>query len=369
MLKFPLTFQMGRYEVIRDMKPFPSLAAILSATFLPCAVWANNATTTPVGVVTTVVEPSPNGVSYTLNFVAPPLTQTPQISGLTAGRISALSSNSVTVASANWTAGQLAVPSSPVYFQFTSGNQTGLVLRITANTNNSVTIDTQGIDLTTLGINSGVNGDRFRLVLGDTLLGLLGTTADGIVGGNATSFGAGNTDRVVGVDATGQVRTFYYDTAFNQWRRIGTSASQNDVPISPAGGVILYRLGTGNYTLTSTGEVPNTDLKTIVSGNISFHARYFPTDGTLASLGFHQIPGWRSTNQPLVTVATADKVVARDNGGVVRQFYYDGTDWRRIGSSAPQNNTTIKAGSCVYTIRFENPAPRIVSVGIPYNLN
>jgi hypothetical protein len=122
-------------------------------------------------------------------------------------------------------------------------------------------------------------------------------------------------------------------------------------------------------TITTTGNVPVTQVKYIVPTSGSrFFARFFPTDGTLNDFGFQNLPGWRSTNQPGVTVATADKVSTVDSSGVLRSYYYDGTNWKRSGSSSSQNAVTVPAGGCVRTTSFGSGSPNIVTVSRPYSL-
>jgi len=321
-----------------------------------------------VGVVTVTIPKSINGVTPATSFIALPLLQAASFNGTMSGVISSVSATTISLSGANWTAGELAQQSSPVYIQIKSGSQQGLVLKITSNTDSTLTVDTQGLSLGDLGIQSGASGDRCDLLLGDTMRGLLGDPADGIVGGNSSQFTQSLTDKVLALDSSGIVRTFYYNTDFNQWRRSGSSQSQDNVAISPVSGILFYRIGTDDIALQTSGTVPIFGLKNIVPNNKPwFHARYFPTDGTLSDLGFEQLPTWRNTSQSGVTIATADKIVARDGSGIVRQFYHDGTNWRRSGSSAPQNTAPLPTGACVYTLRFgQSASPEIAAIPVPY---
>lgn len=344
--------------------------ALAAALALPLSVSiGQEAVTTPVGVVTTSIAGSPNGSSWAITFLAPTLLNSPSVAGPLSGTVSTISSSGFTASVSGWTSGSLATTAAPCYVMFTSGALEGLTLRISANTENALTIATEGIDLQAAGASVG---DGFRIVLGDTLISLLGTPQEGIVGGSFSAFNSGTTDRVVTRDTTGVVRTYFYDTASSPagWRRPGSATVQDNLPISPTSGLIFYRISTQALDLVSTGEVPSKNLRQLVprSGQ-SYHARFFPQQTTLGQLGFNQLPTWRTFNGTTVTLETADKLVAKDNVGVLRQFYHDGASWKRVGSSTSQNNVVIPVGSVFFTNRFGGSgAPDILPTTIPYSL-
>jgi hypothetical protein len=275
-----------------------------------------------------------------------------------------VSASEITIAGAGWTTSELA--NNQAYVLFKSGALNGLILRVTTNTATTATLDTLGADLTTLG---AVVGDSIQLVQGDTLLSMFGTPAEGVVGGTQAQFQAGQTDRVLTTDSSGVVRSYYYNTQFNQWRRFGSSVNQGTVQISPTSGVMYSRIGTTAINQVTTGNVPVTAVKYLVAtSGTTYLARFFPTDGTINSFGFQNLSGWKGTNTPGVTVSTADKVVTTDANGVIRQFYWTGTQWRRFGSSTDQSTVAVATGSSVSVIRTGSGPAQILNVAVPYTL-
>jgi uncharacterized protein (TIGR02597 family) len=340
----------------------PSIAAALLAA-TPFAS-AQNATTDPVGFVTTNISASTTGTSFATTFVSPTLLQASAVSGSAAGTLSGVTSTSVTVANAGWTVDDLST--NQAYVMLKSGNASGMVLRVSSNTADTATIDSFGADLTTLGI---AGGDSFQLIQGDTVLSMFGTTVDGVVGGNSTAFNAGQTDRVVIRDTTGNIRTLYFDTSASQWRRVGSSSNQGTIPISPYSGVYYLRISTSPISMVTTGSIPTQNIKLLVpTSGAAFFGRVFPTDGTINDFGFQNIPGWTNTSQSGITSTNADKIVTVDSSGNVRNYYFNGTNWLRVGSGSSQNATPVPIGGAVYTVRSGSGAAQVVSVNLPYSL-
>jgi hypothetical protein len=338
--------------------------ASLAALALAVPASAQNATTDPVGFVTNTVRASSNGIAYSATPISPVLLAASSVNGTITGAITSIGNTTITIASAGWTNDQL--PASDVNVLFKTGNLTGLILPVTANTADTLTVSTEGLNLSSIG---GSVGDSIQLVQGDTLASMFGDVTNGVFGGNATQFSASQTDKVTTTDSSGTVRVYYYNTQFNQWRRSGSSTDQSFVRISPTAGALYSRISTSNMTITTTGNVPVAQVKYIVPTSGSrYFARYFPTDGNINDFGFQNLPGWRSTNQSGVTTATADKIVTTDSGGTVRTYYYDGTAWKRSGSSSSQNTVTVPVGGSVQTTRFGSGNAEVATVSLPYSL-
>jgi uncharacterized protein (TIGR02597 family) len=339
-----------------------SLIALSSAS----VAVAQTATTDPVGFVTTTIRGSTSPGIFAVTPISPALLALSDVDGLTAGSVTDRSANSITIADAGWTAGQLA--SSQAYVLFQSGSLEGLILQVTSNTSSAVTLNTLGADLTSLGAQVG---DTVKLIQGDTILSMFGTPDDGVVGGSQSQFTAGQTDRIVTRDAAGVTRTFYFNTDSQQWRRVGSTVNQGNTPISPLAGVFYYRIGATPISQVTTGSVPVTAVKFLVpQSGLTYLSRFYPTEGTISNYGFQNLSGWRASNQPGVTIATADKVVTTDASGVIRQFYWNGTQWLRAGSGVNQGNTPVTIGGAVYVSRSGDPgAPaQLLSVPLPYEL-
>lgn len=344
----------------------PAKFAIASLAIVAAAssASAQNATTDPVGFVTTNITASATGTSFATTFVSPTLLQPSGVNGTSTGTISGLTPTTLSVENAGWANNNLS--SSQVYFLLKSGNATGMVLRVSSNTVDTATIDSFGADLTTLGINSG---DFFQLIEGDTVLSLFGTPSEGVVGGNSTQFNAGQTDRVVIKDLAGSIRTLYYDNVANQWRRVGSSSNQGTIPISPYSGVYYLRIATSPISTITTGNVPTQSIKLLVpTSGAAFFGRVFPTNGTISDFGFQNLPSWTNTSQLGITASNADKVVTVDISGIVRNYYYNGTNWLRVGSGTSQNNTAVPVGGAVYTTRQGSGTAQVLSVTLPYSL-
>lgn len=344
------------------------IATFASSAVLSTAFAQSTATTDPVGFVTTTIKASTSPGVPALTPISPVMVVASGVSGVTTGQISAVSSNTVTLASAGWTAAQL--PSSLAYVMFKSGSLEGLVLRITANTDTVATLDTLNADLTVLG---AAVGNSIQLVQGDTILDLFGTTANGVVGGTQAQFTAGQTDRVTTRDASGATRTYWFNTGVtpNRWTRVGSTSDQGSVPVSPLASVFYSRIGSTAINQTSTGNVPVTAVKLLVpQSGITYFGRFFPTDGTINSFGFQNLPGWKGTNTPGVTIATSDKVVTTDATGTIRQYYWTGTQWRRAGSASDQSSTPVPIGGGVYVSRSGTPgtAAQLLNIPLPYAL-
>lgn len=333
------------------------LAAALSlgGTFAS-SLSAQSVSTRPVGAVTVAVAPSTNGTSYTVSQISAPLLASPLVpgpgvdpiapTGLLRATVSSLTATTLTSSTAGWTVNQLNQVGYPIFVRILSGAASGRTLLITSNTVDTLTVDNQGTDLTTLGMVVGASGDSYELVAGDTLLGLLGTPADGVIGGTSAQFAANQVDKV-SLNVGGSLFTYYYSTTNNRWTRSGSGASQNNVVISPQSGVSYQRISTAPLSLTVLGSVPVGPSKTQVSRlGVSILSRQFPTDTTLAGLAMDQVPGWKKANAGGVTVATSDRVMVKV-GTSLFSYFYDATTstWKRSGSGADQGGVLVSAGA------------------------
>lgn len=367
MLKFPLTFQMGRREIIRAMKPLPSLVAILSATLLPCAVWANNATTTPVGVVSTQIVGGTIG-SPAINMISFPLLSRPGegFAGVTAGPISSYNpdSKTITVENAGWSANSLSNAAAPIFIVLRSGSHEGRILGIVSNTSNSAVINDQGAPLAGLG-----SGVLFELIQGDTLLSAFGTPTDGVVGGSSGQ--TGQVD-IVRIFVGGAWRNYFYNTSSSRWEQVGFSflGSQNNTVIRPDQGAIYFRVG-GNMTISSTGTVPAGNLKVVNSENgPSVLSSFFPTSTTLFNLGIHNSPNWRAVGDSGVTSANAD-YVRLFTGGAWRTYYFNRNgNWYNVAMEflGTQNGVTINPGGAFITQRNGASQVSVAQRNRPYSI-
>ncbi len=350
---------------------FPKWALLLSLLGAISNSPAETASTVPVGVVTVTIQGSPNGTAHAITPISAPLLPAASITGLAAGHVTAVTASTIGNSSAGWVTGALSQPESPCYVRIKSGAAEGQMFRISANTQTDLTVVNQDVDLMMLGLVTGVQGDTYEIVMGDTLLSLFGTPADGIVGGSSAAFSAQQTDKVLVNDATGALLFFYYDTAAGSWKRLGSGANQNTLPIAPWSGLFYYRIAQSGIDLELTGTVPDTSLKKVLAVNgSSIVSTYFPVDMTLSSLGLQSLGDWRKLGDAGVTLQTTDRVVFKHSTGAIFSAYYDAgsSAWKRVGSGADLGVETVSAGSAVILTRFGSGSPQIWDREMPYNL-
>ncbi len=358
------------------MKRLTPLLLAISALIFSQAANAQpvEAKTVPVGVMTVTIAGSPNGTSYSQTPIAIPLREPVAISGSVAGKIAAVGSNTISITNASWTPSALAQLGAPFFVNITGGVNEGRTFQITANTADQLTVNSQGLDLGQLNFVVGAQGDTFEIVAGDTLLGILGNpTNDGIIGGTQTQFSANQTDRVLVNDPSNNgAFTYYFNTDFGQWRRLGNSNNQGNLVISPKSGLVFSRISTSPLELTFTGAVPATDsTHQVPTLGTTILSTYFPVDVTLAQLGLENSPTWRKNGASGITLTNCDRVLVKV-GVNTFSYYFDFnlSQWRRAGSSNNQGPIVITAGSSVRVLRAGAAGQTDTwNFAIPYTLN
>ena len=354
-----------------------ALAALLGFGF-GLQVSAETVTTVPVGAVTITIAGSPNGTTYTTTPISAPLYGTPLvpngevatiISGLVSGSFTGFGANTLTSSSAGWVPSQLTQVGYPMFVSIKSGVNAGRLFHITSNTATTLTVNTQGLDLSTMNF---VQGDTYEIVPGDTLEGLFGTPASGVIGGTSAQYTANLVDKILINDpSSNAILTYYYNTTNSRWQRVGTSANQGNLVISPRMGVEYQRISTSPLTITLIGSVPATALKQqIPTFGASIMARYYPADTTLLALGLHNMSGWRKVGVNGITTANCDRVFVKV-GSAFFSYYYDSatSGWKRAGTSAGQNGVVISAGSSYRVLRAgDSGSYDTLNQSTPYSL-
>lgn len=342
-----------------------ALTALLAVGFCVEAS-AQSVTTVPVGAVTTTIAAG-TGSSRTVTVLSFPLIDTPLAAGQVVGKITGVSTNSLTNTNASWTAGALSVAASPYLIQITSGTAKGrtfLVSTSNANTSDTLTIDSEEsglVDLTTLGIVTGSSGDGYRLIPCDTLSSILGTPATTGVQGGTTSA----TSDIALILVSGGWRQYYYNTTSNTWLRVTFNTNADNLPIRPDSVVIYNRLAATTMALTLIGTVPNSDRKAIVrNSGITTAATFWPVDATLLSSNIHLMSGWVSSTNSSV----ADTVMMLVSGGW-RQYYYDGTNWKRVTFNTISDSVAMSAASgVIINKRGSGSGATVLAQTTPYTL-
>jgi hypothetical protein len=319
--------------------------------------------TDPVGVVNLNIAPSPNGTTRVLTALsAPLLAEASLATGGSTGKISSLTSNSITCSGAGWTPGNLSVATAPKILRVTSGvaeGRTFLLSLSVANTLDTVTIDgSETTNLTSLGIVTGTNGDTFKLLECDTLSSFFGDPANIV---KATSVGLA--DNVLLLN-NGAWVTYFYHSTNNRWSRSGPGLQDaSNQRIKPESAILFSRIGTTALALSATGSVPMQKRVDIVRGTgLTFMGSNWPVDITLLSAGIHTLPGWQAN----ATASGADQVLILNNGAWLT-YWWNGTNWRRSGPGSQISDTVvIRAGAGILLNKLVPATNGLLSQNRPY---
>jgi len=335
------------------MKPFRSrilpLAAAIVGGALPIAAFAQTtATTTPVGFVTVTVPAATSSTTPSSAPIAIPLYNSAAFQGTVS---SVDSSSAFSLSGAAFTANQYSSSSAPYFVRMMSGTNVGRFFLITSNTTTQLTVNANGVNLTTLL----TVGDSAQIVPANTLSSVFGATATGF----QTGVDASSSDNVYLWNGTGW--DLYYNNGTN-WKKSGSLLSQNNVIVYPDEGLFISRRATtGPLTLTVLGTVPSTTEQSDLAGaGSSFVPNRFPVDTQLGSIGFQNSPNW--TSGP--AAGQADDVYIW-NGTGWDVYYYNATNWKKSGSLLTQDTKVIPAGTAVFVTRV-NSAPAFLAQSLPY---
>lgn len=342
---------------------YSGLAAL--SLLVPTATHAETTVATvPQGYVTLTVSAG-TGTFAKLSILYAPLHSTSTAAGILNGQITAFATSTVTNSSAGWTDSQLASATAPTFIKITSGAATGHTFQITANTSNALTVDTQGLDLTTLGI---LAGDTYQIFAGDTILSLFGTpSAENLIIGGTSSHDA--VDLVMLYNGSAWI-PYYYNTTAGAWRQGTSPTNKGSTYIRPDCAFIYSRIGNTPLTFTVTGEVPTTQAKMVVNtnGNTPI-ASFFPTDQTLGSLNIQSLPGWKKVGDAgVATSANADKVLIH-NGSAWIPYFYNGTagQWRQGTSPTDKASIPVPVGAGILIQRTGTTGRSVLTLSTPSN--
>ena len=324
------------------------VCAVVAGFALPPAFAQTPGSDLPTGFAGVTIAAGTGTAKRTTLVSIPMLEDLPSgFTGSKAGRITAVGSNSITVAGAGWTAGSLSAPATPYLIEITSGAAQGLMLLIstaTANTADTLTIDSSEVtrvgNLTALGIAAdATTGDTFRLWPCDTLGSFFGTPeTTGILGGTSST----DADTVVLV-INGSAMTYFYNTASTppRWSRAGIGSDASNVAIPPYAGVQYSRQAATPLEFRTLGRMPVGSRKVAIrNSGTTLLAPFWPVSQTLSALGLHNLQGWQSGTSS----TNADTVVLTSNGSATT-YYYDGTNWRRAGINSNANSVAVPPGA------------------------
>lgn len=344
---------------------FRLMAALAAGLGFSSLSLAQSVTTPPVGAISLTITAG-TGFNRVLTPVSFPLIESKQASGLMTGKIFSVTANTITCQSAGWTAGQLSTASTPTLIQITSGPATGrtfLVSVSTANTTDTITLDPEEssiVNLTQLGLTTGTSGDTFRLLECDTL----GSLFDSSITQGGTSSAVAD---IVQIFTGGSFAQYFYNTQNSSWRKIafGNPVATN-TPIKPDSVILYNRLAATPINLTVIGSVPNLNRAATISNlGTTVLSNSWPTATTLSGLGIQNVPGWTAS----ASASTAD-IVSVFTAGSWAQYYYNGTNWRKIAFGTPISDSLVipVASGVIVSKRTSTAGSSFVSQVIPYQL-
>ena len=328
---------------------YVSLTALCATLgFASLASAQTTVTTVPVGAMT-VTAAAGTGVSRTISVLSCPLSITASTTGQATGLITGITTSTIVNSNAGWSPGALSVASIPYIIRITSGTAKGssfLVSTVTPNTATTVTLDSEEaglVDLTTSGLTVG---DSYCLIPCDTLSSLMGTPSTTGILGSTSSASAD----VVLLKVGTTYRQYYFNTSTSpgKWLRVGLNTPSDDVPVRPDTALIYNRLGNTAISFVFTGTVPSIQRKAIVRNTgVSTIGNFWPADVTLANTGIASIPGWKTVAAS--TFGAGADIVQVLVGTTYRQYYNDGTNWRRVGlNTISDTSVSISAGTVFF---------------------
>lgn len=299
--------------------------------------------------------------------VSIPLVHAPAGAGKIIGQVTGVGSAYIDVADANWTPGAFSQASNPYYVRFTTGASAGRVLLVssTANTATRLFVSNDGVDLTTSG--GPAAGDRYELVLADTLSSLFGTTT--LQGGT----NANSADNVLVWGNTAWV-IYYYNTGNSKWQRstdIAASPSRDNFVLRPDRGIMITRRASSDLNLAVTGRVPEIGARAVhLRPGVSFLSLGIPKDITLGDLALHtRTAGWISAADA-ASAAGADKIQVWGNTAWTIYYRNSSGNWQRttdIAGSPSRNGVMIPAGRPVMVSRATSASGTATLLNLPIN--
>jgi uncharacterized protein (TIGR02597 family) len=336
-----------------------SLAATAALALAAASVaFAQNATTTPVGVVTIDL---PRGSD---TYVSTPLAKPAKFTGQVSSRSGFTISVNPSPSFGNFTA-------TPHYVQATNGSQAGIIFDVASNTGSSITLANNGIEPT--GFEPGTN---FKVVEYWTLGTLFpASSANVSFTPSASTTGPARRTQILFPNVTGSginrsfSENYFFSGGF--WRSTAAiSVNADNTPILPDSFIIVRNPASAadGLKLSVSGSV-NTDpmavqLDRLVSGaNDNYVSMHLPVDTALNDLGLIS-SGAFTKSTGTTGVARRDQLLVFNNADIrinkpaAKIYYYldNGITqgWRTTSNStADVGNDTIPAGSGLIIRKYQ----------------
>lgn len=264
------------------------------------------------------------------------------ITGSVSGVITAVGPSTLENIQAGWSPGALSGAAAPYLARLTSGVAAGCLFPVstsTANTATTITLVTGGLDLTTLGIQPGL--DTCELVPADTLGSLLPA--------GALQSGTPDTADLFRLwNGTAWV-SFYHDGSV--WRRVGAGSADN-LLLRPDQGYLILRRGPA-VSLTLFGRVPSAPARILLQGGRANFIAGLPVAATFLETVLQSLPGWTTD---LADPKNGDHVQLW-NGTAWFSYYHDGAGWRRVGAGPADSAQLLRPGRPLMIVRSAAAAP------------
>jgi uncharacterized protein (TIGR02597 family) len=315
---------------MRHLNKINLALASLIVIAMPWTSHATSVATSPLGYVRHSIPAATSIAAPRLSTLALPL----RAEAVFASAVSGSSVDSIYDTTAFFLNGDFATDEYPYAVSFKTGALEGKIFLIIANSTNSLTVDSQGIDLSSLV----QSGDLYQIIPLDTLGSLFGESDVPFKTGTSAS----RADILYFREGNEWVPYFHNG---NEWQSF-ESDSQNNKVLFPDQAVLVMRREGDDIDLTVIGAVPTTALQVLVSGRSStFLANSFPAELLLGETGLQTLPYWRTGNN----LTTADLVYLLQDGAW-KPFFHNGSNWQSI-DSRNSDTQSISIGSGFLVVR------------------
>ncbi len=354
-------------RIIRPLRMKKFLAFALPLFCTASVFAADVAYTKPVGGMTVAV---PSGQTRAVSL---PLLGSVVGNGAVIGSITGIGSNYIDVSNAGWTSGAFSNAANPYLLRITSGAAAGRVMPVSATSNTATRLNLTNDGMAIDQVVSPAVGDRYELVLADTLATFFGATT--LQGGPD----AQSADLVQIWSNTSWV-SYYYNTTRSRWERstdTAASASRDNTLLRQDRGFLIVRRASTPLTMYVTGRVPDVATKHgHLAPGVTLFSHGLPAPTTLSGLALNtQIPGWRGASSSSTALAGADLVQIWGNTAWV-SYYFDTTkgSWQRTtdtSNSASRDAIQLAPGQAFLIRRLDapsSPAQNFITATLPYSI-
>ena len=324
----------------------PLAAAILCSLIAP-ALFAQTATTDPVGFITDAVGGGGTVAVPKISLISPTLMQPVAWQGL-----GTITTNLVTVSGTPWTANQFNGANGKYFVEIVSGTNAGAWTDVVTTTTNTVTTFDNLAPFASAS-------DTIRIRKHLTLADFLGATnSAGFKGGTSVA----DADEILIYDGSTFVVYWYYDASDNAGPAGWYDTNYNPgggALIAPHQGVVVRRKASGAVSVISMGTVKTGNTFLPVRPGINVLGTVSAKGLTLATSNLYTgltATGMKGSASP----ATADELIVYTATGHTNYFYYDASDnagpagWYDVDFN-PAGTVPIVPGSAMVVNR-KNPS-------------